>query len=40
MRWGEQPIQNRIVGGRIIVPGHFGGTTDILVEDGKIAEIM
>lgn len=33
-------MQTRIVGGRIIDPGHFDGTADILVEDGKIAEII
>jgi hypothetical protein len=36
MHWGDQPIETRIVGGRIIDPGRFDGTTDILVEDEKI----
>jgi hypothetical protein len=38
MHWGDQPIQNRIVGSRIIDPGHFDGTTEILDQNGKISE--
>ncbi len=33
-------MQIRINGGRIIDPGHFDGTADIVVEDGKIARIV
>jgi dihydroorotase len=33
-------MQIRIAGGRIIDPGHFDGTADIVVEDGKIARIV
>jgi dihydroorotase len=33
-------MQMRIAGGRIIDPGHFDGTADIVVEDGKISRIV
>jgi len=33
-------MQIRITGGRVIDPGHFDGTADIVVEDGKIARIV
>jgi dihydroorotase len=33
-------MQIRITGGRIIDPGHFDGTADIVIEDGKIARIV
>ncbi|MEE4266382.1 MAG: dihydroorotase [Desulfobacteraceae bacterium] len=33
-------MQIRIAGGRIIDPGHFDGTADIVVEDGKISRIV
>ena len=33
-------MQIRITGGRVIDPGHFDGTADIIVEDGKIARII
>ncbi|MFC1577598.1 dihydroorotase [Thermodesulfobacteriota bacterium] len=33
-------MQIRIAGGRIIDPGHFDGTADIVVEDGIIARIV
>jgi dihydroorotase len=33
-------MQIRITGGRVIDPGHFDGTADIVVNDGKIARIV
>jgi dihydroorotase len=33
-------MQIRIAGGRVVDPGHFDGTADIIVEDGKIARII
>lgn len=33
-------MQIRITGGRIIDPGHFDGKADIVIEDGKIAQII
>ena len=33
-------MQIRITGGRVVDPGHFDGTADIIVEDGKIARII
>jgi len=33
-------MQIRITGGRIIDPGHFDGSADIVIEDGKIARIV
>lgn len=33
-------MQIRIAGGRIIDPGHFDGTADIVVENGKISRIV
>lgn len=33
-------MQIRITGGRIIDPGHFDGTADIFVEDGKITRMV
>ena len=33
-------MQIRITGGRVIDPGHFDGSADIIVEDGKIARII
>ena len=30
----------RITGGRVIDPGHFDGTADVIIEDGKIVRIV
>ena len=30
----------RIIGGRVVDPGHFDGLADIHVEDGKITKIL
>ena len=33
-------MQIRINGGRLIDPGHFDGIADLLVENGKIVQII
>ena len=33
-------MQIRIIGGRLLDPGHFEGIADILVEDGRIVRII
>jgi dihydroorotase len=33
-------MQIRIIGNRLVDPGHFEGIADILVEDGRIVRII